>query len=55
MQYICIQVSNLSKGINNLTINKQAFYKITEVETVYDTSGEYYTETHRLNLHRIGR
>ena len=30
LRYICIQVSDLSKGISNLVTNKQAFYTIPE-------------------------
>ena len=34
MRYISIQVSDLSKGISTLVINKQDFYKIPEIEVV---------------------
>ena len=55
LQYICIQVSDLRKGIITLTKNNQALYTIPEIEVFYHTPGHDYKEPKRLNLHRQGR
>ena len=46
LRYIRIQVSDLSKGIVNLTIENHALYKIPEIEVVYHTSGKM-TQTNK--------
>ena len=55
LQYIRIQIRDLSNGISTLITNKQALYKIPEIEVVYHTPGVSDTEPQRLNLNRQGR
>ena len=55
LQYIRIQVSDLSKGISILMTNNHAFYTIPEIEVVYHTSVINDTETQRLSLNRRGQ
>ena len=50
LQYIRIQVSDLSKGISTLMTTNHAFYKIPEMEVVYHTPGHNDTDPHRLSL-----
>ena len=52
LRYICIQVSNLSKGIITLMTNKQVFYKIPEADSIYHTPGQDDTKLHSLNLQK---
>ena len=40
LQYIRIQVSDISKGISTLIANNHAFYTIPEIEVVYQTPGQ---------------
>ena len=54
LQYIRIQVSELSKGINDLMKNNHAFYTISEIEVVYHTPGKPDTDPQRLRLNKIG-
>ena len=55
LRYICIQVSDLSKGISTLMKNDHALYTITEIEVVYHTPGQLDTDTQRLRLNKRGR
>ena len=50
--YIRIQISDLSKGISTLIINKQTFYTIPVTEFFYHTPGHDNKEPKRLNLNR---
>ena len=54
LQYIRIQVSDLSKGISTLMTNNHAFYTIPEIEVVYDTPGQPDTDPQRLRLNKQG-
>ena len=54
LRYICIQVSDLSKGISTLMTNNHAFYTIPEIEVVYHTPGQPDTDPQRLRLNKRG-
>ena len=52
--YIHIQVSDISKGISTLMTNNHAFYKIPEMEVIYQTPGQPNTEPQRLRQNKRG-
>ena len=54
LRYICIQVSDTSKGISTLMTNNHAFYTIPEIEVVYHTPGQTDTDPQRLRLNTRG-
>ena len=54
LQYIRIQVTDLSKGISNLMKTNHALYKIPEIEVVYHTPGQDNTDPQRLSLNIRG-
>ena len=54
LRYICIQVSDISKGISTLVTNNHAFYTIPEIEVVYHTHGQPDTEPQRLRQNKRG-
>ena len=52
LQYIHIQVRDLSKVISTLMENNHAFYTIPEIEVVYHTPGQPDTDPQRLRLNK---
>ena len=54
LRYICIQVSDISKGISTLMINNHAFYTIPEIEVVYHTPDQPNTDPQSLRLNKRG-
>ena len=53
LQYIRIQVTNLSKVISNLMVSTRSFYTIPESEVIYYTPGQPRVQSHRLNPQRV--
>ena len=54
LRYICIQVSDLSKGISTLMTNNHALYTIPEIEVVYHTPGQPSTDPQMMRLNKRG-
>ena len=54
LRYIRIHVSDLSKVISTLMTNNHAFYTIPEIEVVYNTPGQPYTDQQRRRLNKRG-
>ena len=54
LQYIRIQVSDLSKGISTLMKNNYALYTIPEIEVIYHKPGQPDTDPQRLRLNKRG-
>ena len=54
LQYIRIQVSDISKGISILIANNHDFYTIPEIEVVYHTPGQPDTDPQSLRLNKQG-
>ena len=55
LRYICIQFSDLRKGIITLITNKKALYTITEAEVFHHTPVHNDTDPQMMNLHRQGQ